>query len=577
MKWTVIGGLTTLAAGLAPGEALAQRLSANEIVRRAVEAQGGRTAWSRHRSLEGRGTVEVLGGYVGPYQVWRWAPNRLRTSWNITVIRHDLGYDGTQGWERALTVRELPPLDLARVERRAAFNPLLQLLDARTPMALAAPAGDTLAVRFAPASGLAETFYFDPRTYLPARVIRQSRYEEGLRDVVTTFGEWRRVDDIVLPHAIEERLLELPLSIRIHQYQLDRPIEGNPFSNPKARMAGRPYGVSLATIPRRIYKQHDGGEPADWRRFWGIPFGPTESWLVNIVVREDQGRQVTPDSARVVLFAGSRPVKTMSLSAALLAAGTKYPVARFHPQDEIFHIRHHFTEHAELGIDRMAYTLMYHTPNGRSATAELSIPVSTYRTRTSLIVPIKGEFMATTGQEFYELGHKYEWSQQFSWDLIGLGKNLEVKRPNAAGNEAWVTYGRELVAPGDGIVVYARNDVPDMMPPRDYLKLAEPQYAIGGNSVLIDHGNGEVSCLFHMQQGSVRVKRGERVRQGQVVGRIGSSGSPGAPHVHYQLQAGADLFGADGLPVQFTNVERIGWLGGPAVLTPVRGVFLVAK
>jgi hypothetical protein len=577
MRGTLTGALTAIVAGLAPGEGAAQGPSPREIVSRAVDAQGGRAAWSRHRSLAGQGTVEVLGGYVGPYQVWRWAPNRLRTSWNDTVIRHDLGFDGTQGWERARTVRELPPLDLARVERRAAFNPLLQHLDARTPMAPAPLAGDTLAVRFTPPSGLAETFYFDPRTHLPSRVVRQSRYEEGVRDVVTTFGDWRRVDDIVLPHAIEERLLELPLSIRIHQYQLDRPIEGNPFDNPNARMASRPYMVSLATIPRRIYKQHDGGEPADWRRFWGIPFGPTESWLVNVVVREQLGRQVVADSARVVLYAGSKPVKAVTLSGALLAAGMKYPVARFHPQDEIFHVRHHFTEHAELGIDRMEYTLLYHAASGRSGAAQLSIPVSIYRTKTSLIAPIKGAFLATTGQEFYELAHKYEWSQQFSWDLIGLGPSLEIKRPDASGNESWVTYGRELVAPGDGVVVYARNDVPDMMPPRDYLKLSEPHYAIGGNSVLIDHGNGEVSCLFHMQQGSVRVKRGQRVRQGEVVGRIGSSGSPGAPHVHYQLQATADLFGADGLPVQFTNLERVGWLPGPKVLTPIRGVFLLAK
>src|SRR5262245_8920663 len=115
------------------------------------------------------------------------------------------------------------------------------------------------------------------------------------------------------------------------------------------------------------------------------------------------------------------------------------------------------------------------------------------------------------------------------------------------------------------------------MPPREYLKLKDPEWAIGGNSVIIDHGNGEISCMFHMQQGSVRVKIGDRVRQGQVVGLIGSSGSPGAAHVHYQLQAGPAVFGADGLPVRFTNVEGAGWRAGAPIETPVRGVYLRAK
>src|SRR5439155_15164123 len=236
----------------------------------------------------------------------------------------------------------------------------------------------------------------------------------------------------------------------------------------------------------------------------------------------------------------------------------KYPVARFHPQDEIFHVRHHFTEGSGLGVDRVLYTLQYQSTPGQRGTASLSIPVTRYRTKTKLIAPIRGPFLAVTGHEFYELGHKYEWSQQFSYDLVALGPHLEFKRAEGDSLGAYYTFGHELVAPGDGKVVYSRNDVPDLMPPKQYLKLKDPQWAIGGNSVIIDHGNGEISCLFHMKQGSVRVKTGDTVKQGQVIGQVGSSGSPGHPHTHYQLQAGPEVFGADGLPIQFTNVERVG-------------------
>jgi len=432
-------------------------------------------------------------------------------------------------------------------------------------------------VRFVVPGGLDETIYFDPGTSLPVREVRLTRYEEGLKELVVSYADWRRIDDVLLPHSIRENLLELPLSIRIDEYRLDVPTPDTLFANPNRSRFAEHLAVSLATIPKNIYKEHDGGEPTGWQRNWGIPFGPTESWLVNVVVRERLGRQVVPVSARVELFAGPRSVKTVDLSQTVLTASKKYPVARFYPQDEIFHFRHHFTEYSELGVDRMRYTLRYRSATGNRDSVQLWIPVSTYQTKAKLIAPIKGNLIATTGHEFYELGHKYEWSQQFSWDFIGLGDNLEVEKPGGTGNERWVTYGRELVAPGDGMVVYTRNDVPDMMPPSQYLKLKDPQWAIGGNSVIIDHGTGEVSCLFHMKQGSVRVRLGDRVTQGQVIGLIGSSGAPGSPHVHYQLQAEPKVFGADGLPVQFTNLSRIRWLEGPPVVTPIRGEYLVAK
>ena len=51
----------------------------------------------------------------------------------------------------------------------------------------------------------------------------------------------------------------------------------------------------------------------------------------------------------------------------------------------------------------------------------------------------------------------------------------------------------------------------------------------------------------------MRVETGQRVRGGDQIGRLGSSGSSEGPHLHYQLMAGRDLFRSDGLPARFTN------------------------
>jgi hypothetical protein len=96
-------------------------------------------------------------------------------------------------------------------------------------------------------------------------------------------------------------------------------------------------------------------------------------------------------------------------------------------------------------------------------------------------------------------------------------------------------WGREILAPAAGTVVYARNDVPTNptpgVEPGDdwYRPLHDPVMAYGGNCVIIDHGNSEYSVLMHMQPGSVTVKVGDRVAAGQVVGRLGNSGDAFGP------------------------------------------------
>ena len=100
-------------------------------------------------------------------------------------------------------------------------------------------------------------------------------------------------------------------------------------------------------------------------------------------------------------------------------------------------------------------------------------------------------------------------------------------------------------------VRHRRGD-PDI---NSFAALHVPVMAFYGDCVIIDHGNSEYSVLAHMQQGSVRVKAGERVAAGQVIGKLGNSGDSFGPHLHYQLQAGPQLFHDQGLPFRFQNID----------------------
>jgi murein DD-endopeptidase MepM/ murein hydrolase activator NlpD len=76
-----------------------------------------------------------------------------------------------------------------------------------------------------------------------------------------------------------------------------------------------------------------------------------------------------------------------------------------------------------------------------------------------------------------------------------------------------------------------------------------------GNSLTIDHGNGEYSVLMHLQGKHMRHRVGDRVEQGEVVGRIGNSGDSYGPHLHYSLQDSPRLFDANALPFGFSNTD----------------------
>ena len=59
-----------------------------------------------------------------------------------------------------------------------------------------------------------------------------------------------------------------------------------------------------------------------------------------------------------------------------------------------------------------------------------------------------------------------------------------------------------------------------------------------GHTVVIDHGNGIKTRYAHMYPGSIAVRVGQKVYQGQQIGRIGSTGNSTGPHLHFEMLIG---------------------------------------
>lgn len=127
-------------------------------------------------------------------------------------------------------------------------------------------------------------------------------------------------------------------------------------------------------------------------------------------------------------------------------------------------------------------------------------------------------------------------------------------------------FGVPVRAPADGRVIAMRDTARDhrsrsTWPAFGYLMLEAMVRELAGsggllgNVIVLDIGQGCYAVLAHLQRGSVTVRRGDRVRRGDVVARCGNSGNSTEPHLHFQLMDHGNPFIAAGLPFTFADIQ----------------------
>jgi len=314
----------------------------------------------------------------------------------------------------------------------------------------------------------------------------------------------------------------------------------------------------LQVVPAIVYKVDDPGG------------GRTSSFVFNIAVICSADCELTPISAIVELSNGRSTVERQEWTAEMLAKIKQVtyrilpdtPVGspkRMFTLPEAFDVRFTFRQPQALAIDSADVRLTVADAKGRRAEQMLKIPIRYYQQKTSLTFPIRGK--GVIGQDWITNGGHGGFWNAFAIDIDGLDQNYAAQLNDANENASDAGWGREILAPAAGTVVYARNDVPTNPHPGEepgdnwYRALHDPVMAYAGNCVIVDHGNSEYSVMMHMQPGSVTVKVGDRVATGQVIGRLGNSGDAFGPHVHYQLQSGPQIFHDQSLPFRFQNID----------------------
>ena len=120
-------------------------------------------------------------------------------------------------------------------------------------------------------------------------------------------------------------------------------------------------------------------------------------------------------------------------------------------------------------------------------------------------------------------------------------------------------FGASVLAVADARVAAAVDDMPDLPPG----VLAPPTPVAleraSGNHVVLDLGGGRFAFYEHLRQGSIAVRVGERVKRGQTIAQLGSSGSTSiGPHLHFHVADANAALAAEGLPFVIRRFEQLG-------------------
>lgn len=142
-------------------------------------------------------------------------------------------------------------------------------------------------------------------------------------------------------------------------------------------------------------------------------------------------------------------------------------------------------------------------------------------------LPFNGEW--TVSQAFDgEFTHKAEW--RYAFDFVITDEDNKTFRDSGTKLTDFHCYNLPVVAVYKGKVL----KVVDSVEENEIGKINIKQN--WGNTVIIDHGQGLFSAVSHLKKDSIKVKEGDEVEKGDIIGLCGNSGRSPEPHIHFQFQ-----------------------------------------
>jgi murein DD-endopeptidase MepM/ murein hydrolase activator NlpD len=177
------------------------------------------------------------------------------------------------------------------------------------------------------------------------------------------------------------------------------------------------------------------------------------------------------------------------------------------------------------------------------------------RNKTKLLLPFNDEWTVFWGGDTKEQNYHIEHqAQKNAFDFLITDETGKSFQTNGQTNEDYFAFGKEIFAPCDGEIVLVVDGVKDNVPGN-----LNPIY-IPGNTVIIKTENDEYLFFAHFKQHSIKVKEGQKIAQGALLGLCGNSGNSSEAHLHFHIQNTEDMNIATGIKCYFDKLEINGQL-----------------
>ena len=171
------------------------------------------------------------------------------------------------------------------------------------------------------------------------------------------------------------------------------------------------------------------------------------------------------------------------------------------------------------------------------------------RNQTKLMLPFKDSWNVLWGGDAKELNYHVEnEAQKNAFDFLIIDKSGKSYKTNGMTNEDYYAFGKKVIAPCDGEIVLVIDGVKDNTPGEMDL------FDVGGNTIILKTANNEYLVFCHFKHQSIKVKEGQKVVQGQLLGLCGNTGHSSEPHIHFQIQNIEDINKATGVKCYFDKI-----------------------
>jgi murein DD-endopeptidase MepM/ murein hydrolase activator NlpD len=160
-------------------------------------------------------------------------------------------------------------------------------------------------------------------------------------------------------------------------------------------------------------------------------------------------------------------------------------------------------------------------------------------------------------------------SQRYAIDWVEVYPDGKTYQGDPLDNKNYKIYGSEIHSVADGVVTETKDGLPQNVPNAEKMAVPIDFETIGGNHVIVDIGGGRFAFYAHMQPGSLRVKVGDKVKTGDVLGLVGNTGNSSEPHLHFDLCDASAMLACEGVPYALATFTVTGKTGEGGKVTPL--------